>query len=122
MSKKVLICDDDIYVVEVLKKLVEKEGYEALIAYDGIKALDIACKKIPEAMILDLKMPGKSGDEICTALKENHATEDIFIMVLTGDCLNPDGTGAMKTSPDCFLTKPVAPNKLKRKLHQILDQ
>ena len=122
MSKKVLICDDDIYVVEVLKKLVEKEGYEALIAYDGIKALDIACKKNPEAMILDLKMPGKSGDEICTVLKGNHRTEDIFIMVLTGDCLNPAGTGSMETSPDCFLTKPVAPNKLKRKLHQILDQ
>ena len=121
MSKKVLICDDDVYVVEVLKRLVEKEGYEALIAYDGIKALDIACNEIPEAMILDLKMPGKSGDEICTALKGNHRTKNIFIMVLTGRCLNSEGTGVMESKPDCFLTKPVAPRKLKRKLHEIFN-
>lgn len=121
MSNKVLICDDDIYVVEVLKMLVEKEGYEALIAYDGTKALDIAYKELPKAMILDLKMPGKSGDEICTALKGDHRTKDIFIMVLTGRCLNLEGTGAMKTSPDCLLTKPVAPKKLKRKLHEIFN-
>ena len=122
MSHKVLICDDDIYVVEVLKMLVEREGYEALIAYDGIEALDLACKEIPEAMILDLKMPGKSGDEICTSLKGNNRTKDIFIMVLTGRCLDTEGTKAMKIRPDCLLTKPVAPNKLKRKLHEIFNQ
>ncbi|MDT8318045.1 MAG: response regulator [bacterium] len=122
MSNKVLICDDDIYVVEVLKMLVEKEGYEALIAYDGVKALDMACKEVPEAMILDLKMPGKSGYEICTALKGNQRTKEIFIMILTGRSLYCQGTGAMETSPDCLLTKPVAPKKLRRKLHEIFNQ
>ena len=121
MNKKVLICDDEFYVRELVKKLVQREGYEALLAENGEEGLNIACQNMPDLIILDLTMPGKSGYEVCETLKKLSQTKNIFIIVLTGNLLEMDDKWKKMTKPDYVITKPFIPQKLRSKLHEVLD-
>lgn len=121
MAKKVLICDDEIYIRELVNKVVKKEGYETLVAQSGFEGLSLACEELPDLIILDLTMPGTSGYEICNTLKRQSETEKIYIIVLTGNLLEMDDKWKGIAKPDYVITKPFAPSKLRRKLHEVLD-
>ncbi|MDH3973449.1 MAG: response regulator [Deltaproteobacteria bacterium] len=122
MAKKVLICDDEISVRELIKKIVQREGYEALLAKDGDESIDMACHNAPDLIILDLTMPGKTGYDVCMALKRQSLTKDIYIIVLTGNLLEMDDKWKKMTKPDFLFTKPVIPRQLRMKLHEVLDR
>ncbi len=80
MSKKVLVCDDEVYIQEAVQYVVRQAGFAPLIANDGEEALAIAQREVPDLIILDIMMPKKNGVEVCKLLKENAKTKDIFII------------------------------------------
>ena len=121
MADKVLICDDEVCINEVLKLVIQREGYEVISAYDGIEALNLAFSEVPDAIILDLNMPGKTGYEVCKCLRGDMVTKDIFIIVLTGNWMELDKSWGIDSKPDYIFTKPVAPGMLSQKLHELLD-
>ena len=85
MDKKIiLVVDDDPTVTYLLKKLLSKRhGYEVLTANDGNSGLELAQKNLPDLILLDVMMPGKSGGEVSKILQEDEKTKDIPIVFIT---------------------------------------
>ncbi|MDQ3759366.1 MAG: response regulator [Actinomycetota bacterium] len=79
----VLVCDDDAAVVEVVGTMLEQRGYRVLPAYSGEQALERAVADRPDAILLDLLMPGMSGLETAAALKQSPETREVPILILS---------------------------------------
>jgi len=120
MNKRVLVCDDEPYVVESVSYVVRKAGFEVLTAEDGDTALETAKREHPDLMFLDIMMPGISGDEVCRRLKAEPGTRDIHIVILTARGQEEDERRALQMGADEFMTKPFSPRKMRDKLMRLL--
>ncbi len=120
MPKRVLVCDDEPYMIESVSYVVRKAGFEVLTAEDGDAALATARREKPDFVLLDIMMPGMSGDEVCRRLKSDPATSAAYVVILTARGQEEDERRAMEMGADEFLTKPFSPRKLRQKLLQIL--
>ena len=122
MTKKILIVDDELMVRDLVKVGLKDEGYEVFEAKDGIEALNMAREIVPDAIILDVMMPGKIGYQVCTALKNDPKTEHIHIIYLTARG-GPSSTKAVELSGgDDFLAKPFDPAELRKKIRKGLGE
>ena len=120
MSKKVLVCDDEPYIVESVSYVVRKAGYEVLVAEDGESSLQRARDEHPDLIFLDIMMPKMSGYEVCRRLKQDPDTRDIYIVMLTARGQQEDEQKALELGADEFMTKPFSPRKMRAKLEEVL--
>ena len=121
MTKRVLVCDDELYILETVSYVVKEEGYEVLTAEDGEEALRLAKSERPDLILLDVMMPKKDGFEVCQELKSDPATRGTYIMLLTAMGQERDMEQGYQCGADEYLTKPFSPRGLRRKLHELLD-
>ena len=121
MSKKVLVCDDEPYILEPVCLVVEEEGYAVLTAEDGEEALRLARAELPALMILDVSMPKKDGNAVCRELKSDPATRGIYILMLTARGQEREMQESIQCGVDEYTTKPFSPRWLRKRLHQLLD-
>jgi two-component system response regulator VicR len=84
MGEKILVVDDEEPIRELLRNLLEKEGYEAILASDGEEAVRLTESENPDLIILDMIMPRLDGINACVALKASGKTRTIPIIVMTG--------------------------------------
>ncbi len=112
---KVLIADDDAATISLLKKLIEKWGYFAVVAKDGNEALKIL-KGIdsPQIALLDWFMPGKTGIEICSVCEEENLL--VYRILITSQDRDQDLMHALENGAHDFQSKPVIPGILKSRL------
>ncbi|MDA7645006.1 response regulator, partial [bacterium] len=82
-SQTVLIVDDVAENLNLLRTAIEPEGYRILGATNGPDALRIAKTTKPEAILLDVMMPGMNGYDVCKALKTDAATQDVLVIFVT---------------------------------------
>jgi DNA-binding response OmpR family regulator len=109
----VLCVDDDDSVLKAVATILSSHGFEVDIARNGKDALEIANAKQPDLVILDLMMPGMSGHEVLLALKQNSATAEIPVMILTA--AEPDERiRALQGGAESLLTKPFTEKELAR--------
>ena len=120
MSKRVLICDDEPYIVESVSYVVRKAGFDVVTAEDGEQALEAAHREKPDLVFLDIMMPGISGDEVCRRLKADPKTRDTHVVILTARGQEEDERRAMEMGADEFMTKPFSPRKLRARLLELL--
>ena len=120
-EKKVLVCDDELYILESVTYVVREEGFAVFAAEDGEQAIDKARAELPDLMLLDILMPKKTGFEVCRALKENPATKGIYIILLTSLGQERDVEQAFQSGADEYMTKPFSPRSLRKRLHELLD-
>ena len=120
MAKKVLICDDEPYIIESLSYLVKREGYEVITAEDGEEGLSKAREVLPDLVFLDVMMPKKSGFEVCRQLKKDEKTKGIHTIILTARGEELDERRGKEAQADEYLTKPFSPRKLSARIHEIL--
>src|SRR5213596_3854557 len=84
MSKgKILVVDDEIYIVHILDFSLVMEGYEVVTALDGEQALEKARAEHPDLVVLDIMMPKLDGYETCKMLKADPKTKDIPVILLS---------------------------------------
>ena len=83
ISKKILIVDDEILVIDVLTKKLKKEGFLVDSAFDGVEALLKVDKLKPDLILLDIIMPKLDGISVLKKLKASDETKDIAIIILT---------------------------------------
>ncbi len=119
-NKKVLICDDEVYILEAVQYVVHKAGYKSLLAQDGEEALTLVQREKPDMMILDLMMPKRDGFSVCRLLKGDKRTKDIYVMILTARGYETDEITGIQCGADEFVTKPFSPRKLQQRLNEIL--
>lgn len=84
MGYTILIVDDDDLNREVMEAYLSLGGHSVLITGSGHKALAIAESKLPNLIILDMRLPDLNGIEVCKSLKLNPQTKDIPVMMITG--------------------------------------
>jgi len=120
MRKKVLVCDDEPYIVESVSYVVRKAGYEVVVAEDGEEALAAALRERPDLIFLDIMMPRLSGYEVCRRLKEDPKARESYIVMLTARGQEEDERQALEMGANEFMTKPFSPRKMKAKLQEIL--
>ena len=120
LAKKVLICDDEPYIIESVSYVVRKAGFEVLTAEDGDESLTKAKSEHPDLIFLDIMMPKLSGYEVCRRLKQDPATRGIHIIMLTARGQQEDEQKALELGADEFMTKPFSPRKMRVKLEEIL--
>ena len=117
---KILIADDESMIRDLIKLSLEGEGHEIFEADDGVKAVDMAKKEIPDLMILDVMMPGIIGYRVCDILKSEPETRGIYVMFLTGrDAAKVRETAEMINADD-VISKPFDPEALKQKVREAL--
>jgi DNA-binding response OmpR family regulator len=121
MAKKVLICDDELYILEAVQYVVRRAGYVPLLAQNGEEALTLAQEEHPDMIILDIMLPKMDGYKVCSLLKSKPNTKDIYIMILTARGYESDNEKSIQNGADEFLTKPFSPHKLQQRLNRILN-
>ena len=113
---RVLVVDDDASFAGFLSELLRLHGAEVTIALDGFAAGRAVERWQPSVVLLDLKMPGLDGFDVCRALKGSPGTRDIRVLALTGHA-SPENVAAIVAAgaEDC-LAKPLDPARLLRAL------
>lgn len=109
---KVLVVDDEPDIVEILKYNLQKEGYEVATAEDGIKAVKIAGKFLPDVILLDIMMPNQDGVETCLQLRQIPELKNSFIIFLTARMEEYSEVAAFDVGADDYITKPIKPRAL----------
>jgi CheY-like chemotaxis protein len=121
MGKKVMVCDDDLHVIETVGHVAREEGYEVISAEDGEEGLRLAREQLPDVLFLDVMMGDTDGLEVCRELKSNPATRHIYVILLTAMGQTSDAESGYCAGADEYMTKPYAPRSLRKKLHELLD-
>lgn len=119
---KVLIIDDNKKNVELMRDFIESWGYDAIVAYQGMKALEMAREELPDIILLDVMLPGMSGFEVCQALKDKVDTKDIPVVMVTALATPEDRSAGFATGADYFMVKPVSYKELKAVLKNLMQK
>jgi two-component system alkaline phosphatase synthesis response regulator PhoP len=116
-AKRVLVVDDDVKTVELVKLYLNRDGYRVLTAYDGIEALRLARESHPELIVLDIMLPGMDGLEVCRTLRDE---SDVPIIMLTAKTTDQDKLAGLDLGADDYVTKPFSPRELAARVRTVL--
>ncbi len=123
MSKgRILVVDDEIYIVHILDFSLGMEGYEVITALDGEQALEKLKTEKPDLIVLDIMMPKLDGYEVCKAIKSSPDTRHIPVILLSAKGRNVDQKLGFDVGADDYITKPFSPRKLVERINQLLGQ
>lgn len=117
MSEKILVVDDEYKIRKVIKGYLEKEGYEAITAEDGRKALEFYKNENLDLIILDLMLPELSGEEVCSRIRHD---SDIPIIMLTAKGQEDERIEGLDIGADDYIVKPFSPRELMARVRAIL--
>ena len=119
-AEKILLVDDEPDIVELVRYNLKKEGFEVHSAFDGEEALAKIRKENFDFIILDLMLPGMQGSEICRILRNDSATSDIPIIMLTARGEEVDKILGLEIGADDYMTKPFSPRELLARIKTIM--
>jgi len=124
--RKVLVIDDEPDLVEMIRMALERQ-FEVVTAYNGKEGVEKARSDKPDAIVLDIMMPEKDGFAACQELKGDAQTASIPILILTGvgeffGRTKYTKASGMEIEAEDFMTKPVDPNELVRRVNALLKR
>lgn len=105
-KKCILVIDDDAMNREVMEAFLSSENYDVLLASNGEDGLASANQNLPDAIVLDIRMPDMSGFDVCQQLKSETSTGSIPIMIVSGFDDKKDIERGKEVGADDFLTRP----------------
>src|SRR5208337_4469830 len=108
--EKILVIEDDLAVQRALRRTFESSGFEVTIAPDGALAMDVFRATLPRVVVLDLRLPGKSGQDICREIKREASSVPILVLSAASDVL--DKVLLLELGADDYVTKPFSPREL----------
>jgi DNA-binding response OmpR family regulator len=109
-TDRILVVEDDRAVQRALRRLFEAEGYAVQTADDGTSAVELFRSMSPSAVVLDLRMPGMSGRDVCSTLKDIAAAVPIIVLSAASDV--SDKVLLLELGADDYVTKPFSPREL----------
>ena len=116
-GKRVLVVDDDVKTVELVKLYLNRDGYRVFTAYDGVEALRLARESHPDLIVLDLMLPGVDGLQVCRTLRSE---SDVPIIMLTAKTTDQDKLTGLDLGADDYVTKPFSPKELAARVRAVL--
>jgi two-component system phosphate regulon response regulator PhoB len=118
--ESILVVEDEEDIVDLIEYHLKQFGYSVITALDGPSGLELARKKRPGLVILDLMLPGMDGKDVCRALKSNALTQSIPILMLTAKTEEVDRVIGFELGADDYVTKPFSPRELVLRVKAIL--
>jgi two-component system, OmpR family, alkaline phosphatase synthesis response regulator PhoP len=109
---KILVVDDEPDILDLLKYNLEKEGYTVAVASDGLEALEVARRFIPDLILLDVMMPKMDGIETCRQIRKISTLKEVYILFLTARSEEYSEVAAFENGANDYITKPVKPRAL----------
>src|SRR5438552_11782468 len=106
MDTRILVVDDEPSIRSLLTRILNREGFEVILATSGRDGLDAAAKEKPDLVILDLNLPDLYGEDVCRKLRQNPATEHVPVMILTGKAAEGLSARCLNGGADDYLAKP----------------
>jgi two-component system, cell cycle response regulator DivK len=117
---KLLVTDDSEQNLELMALRLKRRGFDLVLARNGQEALDSARRDAPDAILMDMSMPGMSGWDATRELKSKQETREIPIIALTAHAQTFERERAKEVGCDEFLAKPVEFQKLLATLEKVL--
>ena len=121
-NKRVLVVDDEIHIVHVVAIKLRNNGYEVISADNGAEAYDLALKDKPDIIVTDFQMPIMSGMELIEKLRQNEATKNIPVIMLTARSFAVPKEQQEELDISGCLSKPFSPKELLGQIEDILYQ
>lgn len=113
----ILVVEDEPRVSRYLRSSLQMSGYDALVAPDGVKALELVQENRPDLVLLDLRLPRMSGLEVLENIRRNN---DVPIIVLTANDAEEDKVKALMLGADDYITKPFGARELQARIVAVL--
>ena len=116
----ILLVDDTPENLDVLSATLEELGHQLLVATSGERALDLASKRLPDLILLDVMMPKKSGFEVCEALRADPSHAGLLIVMLTAKGRETEVAKGLAIGADAYVTKPFSTKDLVVRVKELL--
>ncbi len=122
MTKKILVVDDEPNIVLSLEFLMKQQGYAVRSAVDGDSAMKEVERDPPDIVLLDVSMPGRSGFEVCEAIRANPAWNQMRILIVTGKGRDEDREKGLSLGADDYVIKPFETQNIVAKVKELLGE
>lgn len=106
MGNKILLIEDEPNIIEAISFILKRDGWAVATHADGRTALESVARNAPDLVILDVMLPGRSGYDILQDLRDDQATKDLPVLMLTARGQNKDREMAERLGANRFMTKP----------------
>ncbi len=120
MAYKILLVDDEPDILEIISYSLESAGYKIYKANNGLEAIKIAKKIIPDLIIMDLMMPHMNGIDACDAIRKSDNLNDVIITFLSARGEDFSKIAGFEAGADDYITKPIKPKVLLSKIKALL--
>ncbi len=122
MKKKILIVDDNPYMLQVLQLQLEDQDYETILATNGKEAVDMAVAHLPDIILMDIIMPGWDGIQTTRMIRQNSKTRSIPILAMTALDGPNAKEGCLNNGCDGYIAKPFTATQLESSIEKLLKQ
>jgi len=120
-KKKVLCIEDEPEMIDLIKLILERKGFEVLGAVGGKEGLEVIRREMPDLILLDLMMPEVDGWEVFRQMRADEQMKDIPVIVVTAKAQSIDKVlGLHIAKVDDYVTKPFGPQELLRSVNKVL--
>ena len=119
---KILVIDDEIQLIEMVKMRLEANGHEVITAHDGQEGLEKAKSERPELIMCDVMMPKMDGYKVCGLLKKDARYSKIPVILFTARAQKEDAEVGQEVGADAYITKPFEPPVLLAKIDELLKK
>lgn len=118
----ILIVDDEDDIRDLIAMNLHREGFETIEAADGLQAVKMAIKKVPELILLDLMLPEKDGYSVFRDLKQSSLTRNIPVIMLTARGKLDERITGLSLGADDYVSKPFSPKELMLRVKNVLKR
>lgn len=122
MGKSILVVDDNIDSIMILRSILESQGYTVRTAQSGVEALEQLKNGLPDLVLLDVMMPQMSGIEVLERIKTTHATSRVPVIMVTAKIQDEDVMTGYQHGADYYITKPCTSKQLLYGIGLVLDR
>ncbi|MFC1546167.1 response regulator transcription factor [bacterium] len=120
MSYKIMVIDDEEDFVNLIKIVLERDGYEVITALDGETGLEKILEYKPDLVVLDLNLPGINGFQVCKKVREKYLFPEMLILMLTVRTVEQDHINGLACGSDDYMAKPFEPKELLARVRTLL--
>ena len=120
--KRILVVDDEIYIVHILEFTLTMEGYEVLTAADGEEALRKVEQDRPDLVVADIMMPKLDGYEVCRRIRKDEEFGHLPVILLSAKGRPIDRETGLEVGADDYIVKPFSPRRLLEKIRDLLQR
>jgi CheY-like chemotaxis protein len=118
---KILVVEDNVFNRDLIRRFLEPEGFEVVVAHDGVEGLARAVSDRPDLVLMDMSLPVVDGWEATRRMKADPATASIPVIALTAHAMLGDRERALEAGCDDYDTKPIDIERLLAKIRALLS-